>query len=187
MDLSKELISHLYLDMGHSDREIAEFIGLHRATISKIRNDYGIETRQSVGELGEKYAKKKLIQLGHTVIDMNETNKTAPFDLMVNGRIRIEVKSAMEQRGEFKFVMTDKEENKNIESNHRIKLSSGRTKKVYRKTCDFIIFVGVKGKSALPIIIPSKLINDRLQTLSFPLSGQSKYSEFVNAWQLIKG
>lgn len=186
IDLSKELISHLYIDRGYSDKEIANFMGIHRTQISRLRSTYGISTRQSLWELGETFVKDYLQELGHDVTDMNEIDKTYSYDLLVNGRIKIDVKAAKETSGFYKFILTEKSENGNIESESRLRLSNGRTKKIYRKTCDFIVFVGIREENALPIIVPSQNINDLLQTLSYPISGISKYKPYANAWEQIK-
>lgn len=185
--ISEPLLKRLYMERGLTDREIANFMGFDRNYISKLREMYGIETRENTGTKGERYVKRKLASLGFLVKDMNEKNKTSSFDLLLNNKIKIEVKTALINDSDcYKFQLSEKEENQNIISQNRIKLANGRTRKIYKNTCDFIVFVGIRGSSVISLIIPSGEINNKLQTLSFPASGKSKYRQYLNNWEQLK-
>lgn len=184
--ITKDLLQHLYVSRGLSDREIANFIGVDRSHVSYLRRSFGISTRTSLGEIGEKYAKSKLEKLGFYVENMNEFDKNSPFDLRLDNRIRIEIKSTSCINGSFKFQLSEKIENENIVSENRIRLPNGRTKKIFRKTCDYLIFVCIHEKKAFSLIIPSRDLSDTLQTLSFPISKDSKYKKYLNNWSQIK-
>jgi hypothetical protein len=184
--LTEKLLRHLYISRGHSDAEIAAFIGVDRTSIVHLRQSYDIETRKSLGELGVSYVMRKLKSLGYLVKNMNEKDKTSLFDLLVNDHLKIEVITGKEIKGCFTFTLTNNEECKHIESDHRIRLPNGRTRKLYRKTCDFIICVGVKGESVYPFIIPSEAISDQLQTIKIRKTKETKYAHYFKKWGQIK-
>lgn len=184
--LTKQLLTHLYTKRGLSDMEIASFIGVDRTAISHLRKGFDIPTRKSLGEIGEEYIEKKLKSFGCEVKNMNDVDKTSIFDLLVNNQIRIEVKTASEINGIYRFTLTNKEECNHVESNHRIRLPSGRTRKLYRKTCDYIICVCIKDKMVYPYIIPSRDITDSLQTILITPKRESKYHSYFKNWKQIK-
>ena len=184
--LSKKLLNHLYEIRGFSDSEIANFIGVDRTSVVHARRRFDIPTRKSLGEIGEEYVKKKLERLGFRVKNLNSQDKTSLFDLLVDGRIRIEVKTSSDYNGKFTFSLTNKEECRNIESRHRVILPNGRTRKLYRLTCDFIVCVGIKGKQVYPFIIPSNEISDTKQSISITPKKGNMYTEYFKLWEQIK-
>jgi hypothetical protein len=184
--ITEKLLNHLYHKRGLSDSEIASFIGVDRTHIVHLRKAYEIATRKSVGEIGEKYVEGKLKSKGHEVKNMNDYDKTALFDLLVSDLIRIEVKTSSAINGSFRFVLTNKPECEHVESDHRIFLKNGRSKKLYRKTCDYIVCLGIRGKTVYPYVIPSYLIPDTLQNITITPSKENKYSEYFQKWDQIK-
>ncbi|MFE8704109.1 hypothetical protein ACFYKX_26430 [Cytobacillus sp. FJAT-54145] len=184
--ITRKLLKHLYTKRGLSDSEIASFIGIDRTAICHLRKAYDIKTRKSVGELGEEYVIKKLTALGCEVKNLNEQDKTSLYDLLVNKVLRIEVKTASDLNGTFNFSLTNKPECNHIESDHRIFLPNGRSKKLYRKTCDYIVCVGIKGKQVYPFVIPSKDIPDNLQNIRIRPKRSHKYNEYFQKWEYIK-
>lgn len=184
--LTKALLEKLYIDLEKSDNEIASILGLDRRTITRARERFGIKTRLSVGRKGEMAALRKLENLGFNALDMNKIDKLSEFDILVDDNLKIEVKSASEHKGKFKYVLSEKSEAGHVVSDKRIRLSNGRTRKLYSKTCDFLLLVGFpKDKEPLFWIIPSKDIPDDLQTLSISISKKGKYAQYFNRFDLL--
>jgi hypothetical protein len=184
--ITEKLLKHLYVNRGLSDAEIASFVGLDRTAIVRMRNSFEIVARKSLGEVGEEYVEEKLRELGHDVRNMNGHSKTSIFDLLADGGTRIEVKTAKNTNGSFVFSLSNKEECNQIESDYRIRLTNGRTRKLYRKTCDFIVCVGIKNNTFYPYIIPSSEINDKLQGIRISPSINTKYAHYYQQWDQIK-
>lgn len=184
--LSKAMLIRLYTKLGKTDKEIAEFMDLDRTTIVHARKKFGVETRQTSGHLGEKLVISKLKRKGFKVRDMNLEDKTSLYDLKVDDHIRIEVKTARIIENRFNFQMANKKEARCIPSEHRIVLPTGRTMKVYRKTCDFVIFVGLAPNKVYYYIVPSEYVEDGKQSVYIPSEGKHKYKEFEQDWNLIK-
>lgn len=181
------MVKALYWDFGKTDREIAQFLEIDRTSVVHFRKRNGIPSRISTGEIGELLAADKLQELGFLVYNMNEADRLHPFDLLVDKEIEVEVKSSMIGENErFNFILSEKPENQNIISDDRIRLKNGRTKKLYRKTCDFIMFVGIRPeKDPVFYLMPSNVIPDELGTISIGTK-TSKYSAYKSAWHLLK-
>lgn len=184
--LTAPILHHLYSVCGHSDRKIAEFFRLSRSAVREQRHLFGIQTRENIGNTGEQLVMEKMRSFGWEPQDMNEKNKCSSFDILVCGK-RIDVKSSGTAfDGVFRFQLSDKAECKVIESDVRIRLSNGRTRKIFRKACDFLVFVCM-GEEPLYYIIPAHVIADRMQTIAItPGNKRSKYEPYRNAWWLIK-
>ncbi len=183
-------LRRLYCDLHKTDSEIAEFFKVNRTTISHMRKSYNITTRKSIGEIGEEMAIKELKSRGYKARNMNEESKLSPFDILLEDQVRIEIKtSTLNDDDRFRFVLTEKEDNENVESETRIRLKNGRTKKIFRKTCDLIIFVGLEsnGDCHFFIMEPS-LIKDDMQTLNLPFNpfSKSKHNKHRENWDLVK-
>lgn len=184
--VDRTLLKRLYVDLGKSDNEIASLLGLERATITNARKRFGIKARLSVGRKGEMAALRKLENLGFNTLDMNKIDKLSEFDILVDDNLKIEVKSASEHKGKFKYVLSEKSEDGLVVSDKRIRLSNGRTRKLYSKTCDFLLLVGFpKDKEPLFWIIPSKDIPDDLQTISISTPEKGKYAQYLNRFDLL--
>ena len=183
--LTKEILIRLYTKLGKTDKEIAEFFDLDRTTIVHNRKRLGIEARKNLGQIGEVLVISKLTQRGFKVQDMNEKDKTYLYDLKVNERIRIEVKTSRLHEGKFSFSMSNKKEAECILSEHRVLSPTGRTIKIYRKTCDFVIFVGLTPEKIHYFIVPSSFIEDGKTSIGFTPAVNHKYKQFENQWKLI--
>jgi hypothetical protein len=186
--LSQQTLNRLYVELGKTDKEIADFFNVDRTTIAKQRQSFSIPSRITVGEIGEQKVVKKLRELGHRVIDMNKADKTSPFDLLVDNNIRIDVKaSSISHTDRFYFTLTDRPEKGCVESETRIRLPNGRTRKVYRNTCDFIIAVGMSKRNDYMFIIPSSHLPNDMQTFSIPKRYRgNKYEKYFEAWNLMR-
>lgn len=176
-----------------TDKEIAAEFGVDRTCVVHSRKKHGIPARKKTGEIGELETLRKLEKLGYSVTNMKRFSKIYPYDLRINNSLKVEVKSSelLFTKGYpfYVFSFSEKPENGNIESQHRIRLPSGRTRKLFRKTCDFIILACLsKGIATDFYIIPSDKIPDTLGTLSISLSNESKseYFKFKNNWGLLE-
>jgi len=184
--LTKEMLLRLYTNLGKTDKEIAEFFDIDRTTIVHNRKNFGIEARKNSGQLGEELVIGKLKNRGFKVQDMNEKDKTSPYDLKVNGHIRVEVKTSRVKENRFSFQMANKKEARCIPSDHRILLPTGRTLKLYHLTCDFVIFVGLATEKIHYYVVPSAFIEEGRQTIQFSSTGPHKYQQYESQWKLIK-
>lgn len=185
--LTKSLLKRLYTDLEKTDKEIANFLALDRTTIVHARKRFGIKARLSVGRKGELTALKELDRRGFHVVDMNRNDKLSEFDVLVNDKCRVEVKSASEYKGRFYFVLTESSEVGNLVSNKRIRLENGRTRKLFSKTCDFLLFVGFPEKKAPMFwVIPSIDIPDERQGVSTLVeAGEGKYNQYAERFDLL--
>lgn len=187
--LNEPILRRLYEDLGRTDSEIAEFFGADRTTIVNHRKRYGIKARKSTGEIGEEMVMKELRSRGFSVKNMNKVDKLHPFDLLLNDAVRIEVKSSKLKNDRFSFVFSEKPTNDNIESDTRIRLKSGRTRKLFRKTCDLMILVGIDDvKDCHFFILNPKDIPDQVGTIIVPYNpfSKSKYAKYRENWDLIE-
>jgi Holliday junction resolvase-like predicted endonuclease len=188
--LDPRKVRHLYENLGKTDAEIAEMFKCHRTVVVKIRKQYNIHTRKSIGVIGEEMVEKELRSRGYHVINMNNKDKTYPYDLLVDDVCRVEVKSAsLHKNGYFHFVLAEKPESDKIESDVRIRLKNNRTRKLYRKTCDVIVLAGIEdnGDCHFFILHPED-ISDYIQTITVPLSpfSNSKYNLYRERWELFE-
>lgn len=193
MKLNRDLLFREYVINHRSDREIAAMLGVDRTTVVQARKQYGIPTRRSTGKIGEQLLVKELRKRGFSVRNMNEISGTFPFDLLVDHFIRIEVKSSRVFRDmcgdKFTFTLSEKPQCPNVESRFRIRLRCGRTRKLFRKTCDFLVLVGISRDYGNQFfIIPSEDIPDEQTTISLPAdpSANTKYAKYRNRWDLLK-
>lgn len=188
--LTEASLRRLYVDLRKTDSEIANFFGTDRTSIVHLRKRYRIHTRKTTGEIGEEMVEKELRSRGFSVENMNDTDKLHPFDLLVDDYLRIEVKTArLHKTGYFYFALSDKYTNDNIESDHRIRLKNGRTRKLFRKTCEVIILVGIEDNGDCHFfILNSEDIPDEKQSSSAPLNpfSKSKQNNYRENWDLIK-
>lgn len=184
--MSEKLLSYLYTQSKKTDREIAEFFNIDRTYIVKARSEFGVNTRISTGDIGEQIAIKTLRSKGYRVKDMNLKNKLSPFDLLVNGKVRVEIKSAkfLSELKRYCFALSEQAKRNCVESSQRIILPTGRTKKLFSKTCDFIIFVCIGKDEDVFYVLPSNILPDDMSALNIRVD-DVKYARFKNNWELL--
>ncbi len=120
-----------------TDSQIAKDEKVSRTAICHRRRYHKIPNRITTGRIGELKAIQLFEGFGFDVIDMNLVDKTASYDLLIDGHIRIDVKSAsLSYDGTYKFQLTNK-----LSDGCKHRRVSTRTKKDYEKSCDFILFV----------------------------------------------
>lgn len=164
--ITEEKLKELYSKRGLTDREISEILNVDRTCIVHLRKKYNIPTKHKTIELSVEKVIHKLTELGFTIENKNKVDKTSIYDLLLDGKIRIEIMSAtVSYDNTFRYPLTDKADNNHVESSYRIKLSNNRSRKLYRNTCDYIICYGVHNSIDYYWIIPSNEISDTLQTI----------------------
>lgn len=113
------------------------------------------------GQLCEDYVEAMLIRLGH---DVESMSTKFPYDLLVNGSVKIDVKMA---------------------NPYMLRGSRVHTFGINKKspTCDIYICLAYDENAELErlLVIPSHLA--RVKTLC--IGKESKYNEFINRWDLI--
>ncbi|MCK6203940.1 hypothetical protein KZX50_00565 [Bacillus infantis] len=187
--LDEKIIREMYEIEGLTDQEISEEFSCDRTTVVHFRKNHGISTRNVKTDVASELVLENLLKMGLDAKNAKLNDKTYPVDILIDNQIRIEVKSAvlLESEGCYKFLFTEKEDNQNIESENRIKLANGRTRKLLSKTCDFIVFVGFNDADPDFWIMPSNILSDTMQTISLlPYSVMSKYNKYKNAWRLLQ-
>lgn len=188
--LNGVMLRRLYAEMGRTDTEIADFFGVDRTSIVHMRKRHHVTSRKTVGEIGEELVIKELLDRGYFVEDMNEVDKLHIYDLLVNKIMRIEVKTAtLGKSNRFVFSLSEKKGNDNVESDTRIRLGNGRTRKLYRKTCDLMVFVGLlnNGENYFFLVDP-KSIPDSLGVMNVPANpkSKSKHKLEMGNWGLLE-
>ncbi|AFQ29915.1 hypothetical protein P4493_05300 [Bacillus thuringiensis] len=186
--LSKEQVYNLYVEKGLSDNQIANLYGTYSATISSLRERYGIQTKEVITDHSLPYVYNILVQLGFQVENMRQHTHMLFYDFLLNGRIRIDVRTSTTfYNNSLNFKLLDKDNSGYTESDVRLRVDSGRTKRNIRNTCDFVICVGyIKGKPHC-WVIPSRDLKEDLQGITIrPYSNRSKYNFYAEAWSLIK-
>lgn len=187
--LTKENISYLYQTRGLSDREISDIYSVDRAYVGYLRKNYGIPSRieVSTGRLGEKKVIEHLMKLfgEENVLDMNEVDKTHPYDILLFGKIRIEVKSAkMSKDGRFCFSFSNAESRGVDVNNPYVFITkTGRTIKNLDYTCDYLCLVFIEDEYTFSFI-PTNQKNDlyKKSTSTIRLSNIPK--RYINNWHV---
>lgn len=186
--MEKATLNYLYSELGKSDSEIAAFVGLDRTALVKMRQKFSIETRLSTGRIGELKVIERLTHLfgKENVIDMNNSDATSEYDILLNGTTRIEVKSSRQQRSNSRYHFTfSNAEKVGVRNTERVIVTAtNRTIKKMEESCDFVILVLIDSAETDFLIVPS---NDSLIKGKLTLSTKSadRHPEFKNRWDLL--
>lgn len=152
----------------------------------QFRHNHNIPSRIYTGEIGEGIVVNELLLNHFVTVNMNKRSKIHPYDLLVNGKVKIDVKTATEQRRHFVFALSEKGNMGHAESEERITLDNGRTRKLFHKVCDFLILCGIaKGKHFL-FIVPASEIPDTQQTITITNKGFGKWWEWHERFELLR-
>lgn len=167
-----------------SDQGIASLYGVTRTSISYHRRKWGIVGKTSISEKAIQDVQNELERLGFTVENKKKEDKHHIFDILVENTIRLDVRSTETlQEDTFRFKLVDSDNSCLEESINRLQLKNGRTKKILRNTCDFVILVGYLDGVPNFWVIPSQDLKDDLIGISIrPYSEISKYLEYADAW-----
>lgn len=160
-------IRYLSIELGKSDKEIGDFLGVHRSNITHYRKNNNIPKPTTVGRQGELAVISRLRKLDFEVEDLNLIDKSSRYDLLVNEKLKIEVKSSKRGRdGRFRFSFANKCENQCKTSESVLRLKNGKTVKNYQKFADYFIFVGIDDDVYHFWVIPTNLIKVGQQNLT---------------------
>ncbi|MGF2716737.1 helix-turn-helix domain-containing protein [Bacillus cereus] len=186
--LTKEQVYNLYVEKGLSDNQIADLFNTYSAVISRLRERYGIQTRKVITDQSLPYVYNILMQMGFKVENMRQHTHMSFFDFLLNGRIRIDVRTSTTfYNNNLNFKLLDRDKSDYEVSDIRLKMDSGRTKRNIRNTCDYVICVGYIKEKPHCWVIPSRDLKEDLQGITIrPYSERSKYNFYAEAWHLIK-
>lgn len=184
---AKEItINYLANELNLSDTQISKLFNVTRSSICHFRRDHNIKKPQTLGRFAELLAIEELNKLGHSTLDMNVRDKTSLYDILVDGKIKVEVKaSSLNKNGRYYFTLANKKECGHIESDIRIRYKTGRTRKKYEVTTDYFIFVGVTEQINF-WVIPTNEIDAKAQCISIG-ENSKKYERYRNNFLGLRG
>lgn len=178
----------LYVEEGKTDKEIATIKGVDRTYISQLRKKWGIATRPSISTKALSFVTDKLESMGFKVENVKDKDKTSNYDLLLNGEIKVEVKSSASFKdGKVKFPLTNSPTKQLVDSNNQLRLPNGRYRKLFRNTCNYIVFVGYHNLDVSCWIMRSTTLTDINQGVTFPIDDnvKSKYKLCREDWNII--
>ncbi|MDY8021196.1 hypothetical protein [Paenibacillus polymyxa] len=184
--IDEETLTKLYKEDKLSDVEIARRYKVDRTWIVHLRKKWMIEKNNDSRQTAFPIIESMLLEKGWKVEFTYSSNEVS---ILLNGKIKIEIMtSTINQKDKTAhFQLSTKESDGNIENEIRIRLPNGRTRKIFYKTCDYIIFFVFDSPENHIWIFKSDDIPDTLQTLSlFPYSIKSKYDNHKENWDIIK-
>lgn len=186
--VTSEELRYMYEVKKMSDIEIAVICKKDRTWVARVREIYGIPTRTTIHDIAVEYATEELVKMGHAVKNVKDTNKSNHYDLLIDDKIRVQVMGANWYATGFRYMFTVSGKDKtSLEDGVRMLLPNGRIRKLYSKTCDSIVFVGVKEDEFHVWVMPSSDLRDNQQSIKLPISSKSRYSKYYKEWSNIKG
>lgn len=169
-----EVIYFLGIDRMPSKSEIEAYYGDSALTnkISKAGGFYqyaerlGLEIKESESKLGIKYEKKVIQILENLGFSAEHTSMRHPYDILVNGRVKIDVKVANTS-----YVRGSKVYSFNLERSLH--------------SCDLYVAIALNdNKKVMKIyVIPSSVMNGKKQ-LTVGVT-KSKYDSYLQRWDLV--
>lgn len=113
-------------------------------------------------------AENWLILNGFSYQSVRDENMRGSYDFLVNETVRLQVFGSKydtnNKRYSYAFTQSLKKGSK--PSEFHIPLSNGRIRKLYRKTCDVMLFVGIRDEMIDFWCVPSDQIDDHLQLMT---------------------
>ena len=183
--LKYEEVYQKYVIDGLSDNDIANEFHVGKTAVVHCRKRNNIPTREYLGSIGEGIVMNELQQSGFVAINMNMRSKIHPYDILVHGLVRIDVKTATPCEGRWKFQLSNPAITGNVESDHYVKLENGRMRKQFEKVCDFLIFCGINGNKHSLFVVPAAETTKNSQVISIGVLSGIKWQEWHNRFDLI--
>lgn len=181
-----ESIRRLVEESNLSDYQIAEIIGASRSTVSHYRRILSdVNKINKCGRVGEIEAINQILKLGLDCIDMNINDKRSEFDILVNQKIRVEVKASQCNGNSWKFVFSHRAVNIHNKAGKYEQTTSTRYVKDVKRFSDFVVLVAFDGNEKHFFVIPVKEFKDKIQTVNIPKKMNGKWSKFLNRFDLL--
>lgn len=189
--VAKNELESLYVEEDLSDSQIARLLGIHRTYVSKLRKEYDIQTNHrssATGRIAEVYTILTLLNKGFSVRDMNSTDKVHPFDILVDGEIKVDVKSArLTTDDSYKFTFVNSKDKQVKIDESVIVTNAGGTLKKYHKSCDYVVLVALNEEKTESFVIPSvhHLLRGK-QTVSITDLYNNRFNKYRNNWEQLR-
>lgn len=178
-NVTEKELHDLYVVQGKSTREIIELTGLDRKNIESKRRRWGIKIPPTIIDRVRIVAGNWLTLNGFSHENVREKDVRSTYDYLVEGNVRLQVLSSKYDEGKRRYRFTfSQSARKGVKPNDYQIEVRGRIRKLYRKTCDVILFVGVKPDSFEFWCVPSTFIDDELTHLSLRPLDQNEDSPF---------
>ncbi|PGK51127.1 hypothetical protein CN918_25395 [Priestia megaterium] len=195
--LSKEMLFHMYVVQEMSDEEISKYTGTSSLTISYFRRIHGIKrTNKKNLHFSHELVASQLRVFGHEVQIIEDKSDDKSFDLLVNNKTRVEViySTAIEHNAHeealYRFLLYSTKRYVDPTSQLYIPISKGHFRKLFRETCDILVFVGHhKEKNVYHFwVMPSFILRDNQRSLGLYIDANTnnKYSKYEDAWDLFE-
>lgn len=182
----EESIKRYVVDCKLSDYEIAKLCNTTRHTVKKYRRAFTeVSKPQNCGRLGEVCTIEELISNGFDCIDMNDNDLKAECDILVDGRVRVEVKASMCGGSQWKFTLSNRCETGVAHSTRYLETNGTKYAKKIKELSDFIILVGFDEIDKVFFVVPTSELKDRQQTISIAKSLNSKWAKFLGRFDLL--
>lgn len=180
----KIIVEFLSNELCMSDKEISGIFDVTRSSITHYRKYHGIKKPLSIGRRGELICVNRLRKLGFTVDDMNIDDPSMPYDLLIDGKIKVEIKtSTINKNDDFSFTFSNAKKNGCRLNERVVELENGRTVKKYLYFADYFVLVGIELDEINFWVIPTDYYP--VGTQSITLKPNSK-SVFKNNFGLLK-
>ncbi|MBE7114542.1 hypothetical protein FT641_18015 [Bacillus paranthracis] len=189
MELTKETLVDMYVRKGMAASEIESSLGLKRNQVFRKMKKFNIEPRVTTHDAAVDYVMSELSDRGFVATNVRREDSSCEFDILLDGKIRVQVLSAskIDLHGAFRFALSESNRTgKYPQKQNKLLLRNGRIRKIYRKTCEYLIVVGMDAGQKYIWVIPSNEVSDTLQTLRTPTSEVSKYNKYYEDWNRLR-
>ncbi|MFV1457264.1 hypothetical protein [Bacillus mycoides] len=134
------------------------------------------------------YVVLELQKRGHHVENMWDTCEVPLFDILVDGELKLDVFGASSLSGSYAFSIKTNRRGKfaKLDGAYKIHLKNGDIRKLYRLTCDVMMFVGECKGSHQTWLVDSAVFSDTLKLVRFVKSVKGKYKDNYEDWELIE-
>ncbi|MBE7114544.1 hypothetical protein FT641_18005 [Bacillus paranthracis] len=134
------------------------------------------------------YVVSELKKRGYHVQNMWDTDDLPLFDILVDGELRIQVFGASSLGGSYAFSIKTSRRGKfaGLEEKYKLHFENGDIRKLYRLTCDIMVFVGECKGECQTWLVDSHVFSDTVKLIRFVKSIKGKYKDNYDDWDLIE-